>query len=339
MALKSLRFKIPPELAGQRLDDALIALVGAGAAPLSKGQARKLIVAGAVYLNRRRVRIASKPVIVGAELEAHVDFARIQTGASRSEAHRLGWKMGPDSILFEDEWLIAVQKPAGLPTQPTLDEARLNLYAALQKFLRERDSDPQAYVGLHHRLDRDTSGVVLFTKKKEANSGVSDLFAKHLAQKRYHALCTGPWIPGFRARDPGDVFTVRNFLKRLPGKTSRFGSVRSGGDAAHTDFEVASRLSAECWEFRCWPRTGRTHQIRVHLSELGLPIIGDPAYAERFERQIQGASGARVLQRLKPRLMLHAQSLEFAHPLTAQKMFIESPLPEDFLAVKKELLG
>ncbi len=316
MSLQRLKFKIPPELAGKRLDDALVVLLSSKKAALSKAQARKLIVAGAVYLNGRRVRIASKPVIVGAEISAHVDFSRLETGAARSEQFREGWKMDSSSILFEDQWLIAVNKPAGLPTQPTIDEARLNLYAALQKFVRERDRDPNAYVGLHHRLDRDTSGVVLFTRSKEANPGVSDLFAKHLARKEYRALCSG-----HADLEVGSRFEVRNFLKRLPGKISRFGSARSGGDSAHTDFEVASKVSGGTWEMRCWPKTGRTHQIRVHLSELGLPILGDSAYG--------GKGGTR--------LMLHAAAIEFPHPLTGAKMRIESPIPDDFKELRKRL--
>lgn len=326
MAIRTFRFKIAPELAGKRLDDALIALLAGAASAkgpqgqvLSKGQARKLIVAGAVYLNRRRVRIASKPVIVGAEIEAHVDFFKLETQAQKSAEHRRDWKMDSSAILFEDEWLIAVNKPAGLPTQPTLDEARLNLYAALQKFIREREKDPQAYVGLHHRLDRDTSGVVLFTLKKEANSGVSDLFAKHLAKKEYRALSIGP----NRHPAPGARFVVKNFLKRLPGKSSRFGSVRSGGDSAHTDFETCSKLGGASWEFRCWPHTGRTHQIRVHLSELGLPIIGDCTY------------GGKLLPGV--RLMLHAASLSFKHPITGEELVIESPIPPDFEACRSGL--
>jgi 23S rRNA pseudouridine1911/1915/1917 synthase len=321
MGLQRLKFKIPPELAGRRLDEALVVLLSSGRSPVSKAQARKLIVAGAVYLNGRRVRIASKPVIVGAEVSAHVDFARLETGAVRSEKFREGWKMSSSSILFEDDWLIAVNKPAGLPTQPTIDEARLNLYAALQKFIREREADPHAYVGLHHRLDRDTSGVVLFTKRKEANPGVSDLFSKHLARKEYRALCSG------RAElKAGSRFEIRNFLKRLPGKVSRFGSARSGGDLAHTDFEVATKLADgphATWELRCWPRTGRTHQIRVHLSEMGLPILGDIAYG--------GKGGTR--------LMLHAAALEFPHPMTGAKVRIESPIPGDFESLRQRLSG
>jgi RluA family pseudouridine synthase len=317
MTLQRLRFKIPPELAGRRLDDALVELLSSKKAAVSKAQARKLIVAGAIYLNGRRVRIASKPVIVGAEISAHVDFARLETGAARSEKLREGWKMDSSSILFEDQWLIAVNKPAGLPTQPTIDEARLNLYAALQKFIREREGDPNAYVGLHHRLDRDTSGVVLFTRKKEANAGVADLFSKHLARKEYRALCSGG-----ADLEAGARFEVRNFLKRLPGKISRFGSTRSGGDSAHTDFEVALKVAHEIWEMRCWPRTGRTHQIRVHLSELGLPILGDAAYG--------GKPGTR--------LMLHAAAIDFPHPMTGAPVRIESPIPADFNAARARLL-
>jgi len=313
MALQKFRFKVPPEMAGLRLDDALIALLKGKLT--SKAQARKLIVAGAVYLNGRRVRIASKPVIVGASIEAMVDFAKLETGAQKSVSHRQGWELGPDSVLFEDDYLIAINKPAGLPTQPTLDEARLNLFAALQKYVRERDKNPQAYIGLHHRLDRDTSGVVLFTKRKEANAGVADLFSKHLAQKEYRALTTG-------SRIPEQKFEIKNHLKRAPGKHSRFTAVRSGGDFAHTLFETVGEVSKGIWEFKAWPRTGRTHQIRVHLSEHGYPIIGDLNY---------GGAQTRF------RLMLHARSLTFKHPVTGADLVIESPIPKDFEDCRTEL--
>jgi RluA family pseudouridine synthase len=329
MALERLRFKIPPEHAGRRLDDVIVALASKPQRALSKSQARKLIVAGAVYLNGRRVRIASKPVIVGAELTLHVDFSRLETGAVRSERFRSDWVLGENSILFEDDWLIAVDKPAGLPTQPTVDEARLNLFAALQKWVRHRAHDPQAYVGLHHRLDRDTSGVVLFTKSKEANPGVAALFSEHRVQKEYRALCLEA-VGAEQRFKVGDRFFVRNFLKRLPGKLSRYGSVRSGGDLAHTDFEIRSQLGSRAWELSCWPKTGRTHQIRVHLSEMGYPILGDLTYGR------EKGLGPSPIQH-GPRLMLHAASLTFVHPVTGQPIQIQSPLPSDFKAVLKRL--
>ncbi len=327
MALKTYRFRVPPELARTRLDEGLVALFS-GDRAISKSQARKLVVAGAVYLNRRRVRIASKELIVGAHIEVHVDWERAASGAQRAD---LRWQMTDSAILYEDEWLIVIDKPPGLPTQPTLDEARANLFALVEQYLRRREGDPQAYLGLHHRLDRDTSGVILFTKRKEANKGVSEMFSEHLAQKEYRALVTGPWT----SPPPEGRWEVRNHLGRAPGKKSFFQSVRSGGDWAHTLFE-----GPQDFEMRCWPRTGRTHQIRVHLSESGLPIVGDPLYEARWEKEIRREFPARFEGRLsRTRLMLHAASLTFPHPISKTEVSVRSPIPEDFQQCQASLLA
>jgi RluA family pseudouridine synthase len=261
------------------------------------------------------VRIASKELQSGAKVDAYVDLEKLlEDGAGRDRP----WTMEASHVLYEDEWLIAVDKPPGLPTQPTLDEARLNLFAAVKKFLAARDGG-QPYVGLHHRLDRDTSGVVLFTKKAQANAGVADLFAQHGARKTYLAIAARP------ARPPGEHWTVRNFLGKgalAGGKRTKFRSVRSGGDAAHTDFDLRERLDrALLVEAR--PLTGRTHQIRVHLSEAGMPILGDDHYASAESARLSRAMGI-------PRLMLHAVNLTFPHPVTNVNVSIPSPIPEDF---------
>lgn len=329
MPLKTYRFQIPPELAGARLDEALGRLLERDN-PVSKSQVRKLIVAGAVYLNRRRVRIASKSVIVGAHIEVHIDWSRLQTGAQAAD---LGdsWSMSSSAILYEDAWLIVVDKPPGIPTQPTIDEARANLYAAVSGFLKKRDSNPQAYLGLHHRLDRDTSGVLLFTKSREANRGVSEMFSKHLIQKEYRALVTGPWAE----KPVGDRWEIQNYLKRAPGKKSFFQSVHAGGDWAHTCFD-----GPQDYEVQCWPRTGRTHQIRVHLSEAGLPIIGDPLYEARWIEKIRRGFPNRFNPEIiRSRLMLHAACLTFVHPISRKEVTINSPIPKDFQLCKARLLA
>lgn len=323
MSLKKVAFKVGPEDAGARLDQFLaLHLPAALKTPgkpenetLSKAKMRKLILAGAVYLNGRRVRIASKELLPGARVEAFVDLAKLfETGGPAKD---LPFEMTQDRILFEDEWLIAVDKPAGLPTQPTLDEARNNLFGALKKFLSKREGSGEAYLGLHHRLDRDTSGVILFTKRKEANAGVGELFQSHQAVKVYQALTLSP-----SGKNPPDTWSVKNYLGRggsggkSSGKRSRFQSVRSGGDFAHTDFRVLERLKDGLW-VEAKPKTGRTHQIRVHLSEGGMPIRGDTLY---------GAS-----EKSATRLMLHAVSLTFPHPIHRNEISIQSGLPEDFL--------
>ena len=324
MTLKKLTLRAAPEDKGKRLDQFLAdRLPSALGEEVSKGKVRKLVVAGAVYINNHRVRIASKAVLPGARVDVYVDQQKMNAGGPSKD---VSFEMRPELILFEDEYLIAVNKPYGLPTQPTLDEARENLYAAVKKFVAKRDGDPQAYVGLHHRLDRDTSGVILFTKKPEANAGVADLFTKHIAEKTYNAL-TGPFQGELL-----DEWSVKNYLGKAPGggKRTRFTAVRSGGDFAHTDFRVLERCARGLW-IEAKPRTGRTHQIRVHLSEYGLPILADPTYGSRAV----GSSG-RVTA---PRLMLHAVSLTFPHPIHKNQISIQSPIPEDFTQCLQRLRG
>jgi len=297
----------------KRLDQVLAEwLPQAIAQPLSKSKVRMLVMAGAVYLNGKRVRIASKPVLANARIDVYVDLQKLKADSASREKP---FVLTADRILYEDDYLIAVDKPPGLPTQPTLDEARINLFAAAKKFLAERDGNPQAYVGLHHRLDRDTSGVILFTKKAEANAGVADLFSKHLATKTYNAITIKP------RKLPESEWLVKNYLGRLKtaGKKAVYGAVRAGGDFAHTDFRLLEALGDRLW-VEARPRTGRTHQIRVHLSEAGMPILGDSTYGG------PGELGSHKI----PRLMLHAVSLTFPHPILKNEVTISSPLPKDF---------
>jgi RluA family pseudouridine synthase len=290
---------------------------------------RKLVVAGAAYINGRRVRIASKPVQAGAEIDVYVDEAKLFEPESRDQVFR----MNARHVLFEDEHVIVVDKPPGLPTQPTLDEARDNLFAAVQRFVRERDGRPDAYIGLHHRLDRDTSGVILFTKSKAANAGVADMFALHTARKIYQAITLA------RSTPPAS-WTVRNYLGKISseGKRAKFGSVLSGGDPAHTEFELLGAAPGAAW-VQASPITGRTHQIRIHLSEGGYPIIADRQYGVA-DRQYGGAerSGATPASTpAAPRLMLHAASLTFPHPVHKNEILVRSELPEDFRACLRSL--
>jgi 23S rRNA pseudouridine1911/1915/1917 synthase len=309
--LKKLSLSVTPEQQGKRLDQVLADwLPVALNTPLSKGKIRKLVIAGAVYLNGSRVRIASKELRSRAKIDVFVDLEKLlEDGRAQDQV----FKMSASHVLFEDEFLIAINKPPGLPTQPTLDEARDNLFAAVKKFLKERDKVAEPYVGLHHRLDRDTSGVILFTKKPEANAGVAELFAGRNAQKTYNALT----LKSGGGKSLDSEFEVKNYLGKAPGtgKKSTFTAVRSGGDFAHTSFKVLERRNSGLW-IEAKPHTGRTHQIRVHLAESGFPILGDATYRGDLKRA--------------PRLMLHAVNLTFEHPIHHTHISIESPLPEDF---------
>ncbi len=313
--MKKIAFIVAEPDRGERLDQVLARGLGRELKrEFSKAKARKLIVAGAVYLNGKRVRIASKTLLPGAKLETYLDEQKLFD--SEGVAQDRGFEMTRDSILFEDDDLILVNKPPGLPTQPTIDEARANLYQTVKRYLGGRVGMPPegAYLGLHHRLDRDTSGVILFTKRKEANPGVADLFKHHQIQKTY-------WALSFRARakEPPAEWRVKNFLGKVPGRKNTYRSVRAGGDPAWTDFRL-KELFPQLALIEAMPRTGRTHQIRIHLSEDGLPILGDATYG-----------GIRREFPEVPRLLLHAARLTFPHPISKKEVSVESPVPEDFL--------
>ncbi|MNK01155.1 Ribosomal large subunit pseudouridine synthase C [compost metagenome] len=220
-------------------------------------------------------------------------------------------------ILFEDEYFLAADKPAGLPSQATLDKNRPSFFTALQKQL-QNERGPDFYLGLHHRLDQGTSGVMIFAKSKAANTPLADLFKKHQIQKTYIAIskkfrCSPQW-------------QSKNFLDEAPRtnkERARMIPVKSGGQLAITDFRMLEDLPQGII-IEAKPLTGRMHQIRAHLSERGLGIFGDDLYAS-------------AKTPVAPRLMLHAHRLEFRHPFTGEDMKIESPLPEDMLLFKAKL--
>lgn len=213
-------------------------------------------------------------------------------------------------ILYEDNVIVVVNKPSGLPTQSTVDKKRPNLYDLL------RNSKKFSYLGLHHRLDVPTSGVLLLTKSKEVNKAVAELFSGRDIEKTY--LCLTHQIPSEKE------FKIQNYLKaqKLGSGKTKMKSVKAGGDPAETHFTVRQVLENKAL-VEARPQTGRMHQIRVHLAEAGYPILGDALYF-RVDRKY-------------PRLMLHAWKLKFKHPQTGQELEIEAPLPEDFGKLIKTL--
>ena len=328
--MKRLTTRLPNSTAKTRLDDYLFEwLPSALGKPVPKSKIRTLIVSGAVYVNRHRNKLASTDIFAGAVLEVYYDEAKLNLSGHPSSAPVTSLKN--EQILFEDEWIILVNKSAGIPTQPTIDPGRANLFDLTKQFLTRRNAGKTAgkfevYLGLHHRLDRDTSGVVMFTKKEAANKGVADLFSEHRIQKTYQCLV---WrSPAAPLHQKQDRFEVKNFLGRISTKSenARFGSVTSNGDPAHTYFRVLEVFRDAYW-IEAQPKTGRTHQIRVHLSELNLPIFGDPQY---FPQNVFPMISA-------PRLLLHAHLLQFDHPVTGLPLTVEAPLPDDFLGVLGKL--
>jgi RluA family pseudouridine synthase len=311
--------KVGADQQGVRLDHFLAdALPSALGRPVSRAQARRLIVSGLVSRNGRREQSATYPLREGMRIDIFLDPDKFDTGGASGMRQPIlrDFEWTPERILFEDEWLIVVDKPAGLPTQPTLDSDRASVFSTLQRLLSAR-AGGEAYLGLHHRLDRDTSGVLLLTKDRRANAATTAMFTEKTARKTYIALASGA--------AGGADWTVANHLGVVgrAGKSSKFGAVRSGGDAAETHFHRIDTLAgAMLVEAR--PVTGRTHQIRVHLSEGGNPILGDSLYGG--PDRVQTAAGFRNVERV----LLHAAVLEFPHPVTGLQTIVRSPTPPDF---------
>ena len=219
-------------------------------------------------------------------------------------------------ILWQDDCLLAINKPAGLPAHSTVS-GRPNALDLVSAWFPPGGGTARPI--LLHRLDADTTGLLLFALTREANLSLSRQFSEHQIEKSYLALVRG---------SPPQHFAVSNHLKA--GVRGRTLAVASGGLAAQTDFRtLVSHAGVALIAAR--PRTGRTHQIRVHLAGLGYPLLGDTLYGGMAVLPL--ATGSIPL----PRHLLHALTLSMMHPHTGQRQRLTAPLPADFLMILKTL--
>ncbi|MBL9214702.1 MAG: RluA family pseudouridine synthase [Opitutaceae bacterium] len=235
-------------------------------------------------------------------------------------------------ILYEDDALIAFDKPSGLLIAPDRwDKSRENL----MDLVHARFGHGVANV---HRIDADTSGVVLCTKTKPALDFVSGQFQAKTVAKVYHALTVG--MP------PADEFEVDLVLKEDDAKPGRMCVVKKHGKASVTRCQVLERFPRAAGRrgiayVACRPLTGRTHQIRVHLAAGGTPLLNDPFYGNEtvllLSELKRGYKGREDEKPLIGRLALHAGELTFRHPVTREPLTVVSPLPNDFAVALKYL--
>lgn len=287
---------VPVEDAGLRLDQTL----PRHCAGLSRTQARKVIDIGGVHVGGRRVRSCSRSVKGGEEIAVYCDGLPLDPFA-----------LTADAILYRDADIIALNKPAGIDTQPTPSRFQGTLYAALSELLIDpfrRHLEPS--IGMVQRLDRDTSGVIIFSISPRAHKPLTTAITTHALRKTYLALVAGVVPPG--------VHEIKSLLARSH-RDNCVRSISKGGKEAVTHYRCLAAC-ATCSLVEVIPMTGRMHQIRVHLSEAGFPLLGDTRYG-----------GPNQLGEMTiSRHMLHAQQLEFLHPLTRQPMAITAPLADDF---------
>jgi 23S rRNA pseudouridine955/2504/2580 synthase len=293
--------EVDEEAAGQRLDNFLVRCLKG----VPKSHVYRLLRTGQVRVNSRRAdatyrlqsgdRIRIPPVRTAAP-----DLTR---EARRPVAPILGRQ-----TLLEDEWLLAIDKPAGLAVHGGSGVSR----GVIEQLRLERPA--LRFLELVHRLDRDTSGVLLLAKKRSALTGLHRQLREGMVEKRYLALVAGAWREARRV--------VQLPLTRyVTAEGERRVSVESGGMASHTEFTLQRRypgyslLAAEL-------KTGRTHQIRVHLAHLGFPIAGDDKYGDFALNKALAKRGLK-------RMFLHAAELGFRHPASGERVRVHAPLAPD----------
>lgn len=227
----------------------------------------------------------------------------------------------PLEILFEDEHLLAINKPAGMVVHPGAGTREDTLVHALLAHCAGSLSGIGGVErpGIVHRLDRETSGVILVAKSDLAHRGLADAFASRDIVKEYRALVSG--VPHLASG------SIKKAIARHTTKRHRMATPREGGRPSHTDWRIEKSWPPHAALLRCRIHTGRTHQIRVHLSSEKHPLLGDPIYgfkANQFPVEV-------------PRVMLHAARIVVKHPITGAQLEIKAPLPADFEAVASAL--
>jgi 23S rRNA pseudouridine1911/1915/1917 synthase len=281
---------------------------------LSRSRLKALITGGAVNANGETILDPSRTVKPGTAYTVTVPAA--------VSAEPLGQEI-PLTILFEDKDLIVVDKPAGLVVHPAPGNPDRTLVNALIHHCGASLSGIGGVKrpGIVHRLDKDTSGVMVAAKSDRAHEGLAAQFEARTIERAYGALVWGLPQP-LSGRITGNI-------GRSPRNRKKMAVLERGGRPAATNYKVIRAFGRDAAQLECRLESGRTHQIRVHLAHIGHPVIGDPAYGG----QGRGRSRLGPL----PHQALHAFLLGFIHPGSGEKMSFEAPFPPYFNALLKKL--
>ena len=294
-----MRLTVPAEAAGERLDAVLAAPLG------SRSRAARLIAAGQVLVDGTAARKGQR--LRGGEQVAVVDDEPAPSAASGPAAADASFE-----IAYEDDDLIVVDKPAGVVVHPARGHREGTLAQALAGRIAGGEEDWRA--GIVHRLDRETSGLLVVAKNDAAHRALKASLAARTMRREYLALVEG--------RPPALTGTIEAPIGRDRRVRTRMSTDTDAPKPAITHFEL-ERALPQATLLRMRLQTGRTHQIRVHLQAIGHPVCGDPEY---------GTAGLYGLRRQ----FLHAARLAFAHPITGQEIDVRSPLPADLAAALEQ---
>jgi 23S rRNA pseudouridine1911/1915/1917 synthase len=310
---------------GWRLDRFLAATL----TDFTRSRLQQLLEAGAVSLAGRTIRDADHRVKPGDAY--HLILPPTLPALPRGEAI-------PLAVIYEDRDLIVIDKPAGLVVHPAAGNPDGTLVNALIAHCGEEllGIGGEARPGIVHRLDKDTSGLLVAAKSERAMASLAKQFAAHTIERAYHAVVWGA------PRAPEGV--IESQIGRNPFDRKKMTVLRGGGKLARTRYRTLERFGPRPYAclIECRLETGRTHQIRVHLSHLGHPLVGDPQYgrarpAPRAKTCAEQAAFAAASQ--FPRQALHAFVLGFQHPSLHKTMRFESPWPADFASLVAALRG
>ncbi|HEY4749542.1 MAG TPA: 23S rRNA pseudouridine(1911/1915/1917) synthase RluD [Steroidobacteraceae bacterium] len=302
MEFRTHALTLPPEAAGLRFDQALARVLP----QYSRARLAAWIADGAVQVDGRPLRgkdkvLGGEQVRLNAQLPAHTQV--------HAEAM-------PLEVVFKDRWLLVINKPAGLVVHPGAGNARHTLQNALLALDPKLALVPRA--GLVHRLDKDTSGLLLVARTPESHTALVAALAERAITREYLAVCSGVMTAGGTVDQP---------IGRHRTQRTRM-TVRADGRSARTHYRVLRRFRAHTLT-RVTLESGRTHQIRVHLAHIGFPVVGDPVYGGR--RRIPAGCASALAAQLAgfPRQALHAARLALSHPLTGRELEWQAPLPAD----------
>jgi 23S rRNA pseudouridine1911/1915/1917 synthase len=324
-SIEKLSLTAPAEARGKRLDRVLAEAFPA----ISRSRFKALIAEGHAAVEGNTADDAARKLKGGERLEVRVPPP--EPAAPRGEAI-------PLTAIYEDGDLIVVDKPAGLVVHPAAGHAAGTLVNALIAHCGDSLSgiNGERRPGIVHRLDKDTSGLLVVAKSDAAHRGLAGQFAAHgrdgRLERKYLAL-----VWGHPARASGTIRTglARSTANRMKTAVSKSATARE----AVTHYEVLERFKAGSL-VRCALETGRTHQIRVHMAHLGHPLLGDPLYGAGFlssARKLPAPAQAALTA--LGRQALHAAVLGFEHPLTSEKLRFESALPADMRTLAEALRG
>ena len=322
----------------KRLDKAVSRDVPEEAA-LSRTRLARLIEAGSLLVDGVVVQDPKARITEGAEIAITVEEA---------EDSHIGPEDIPLEVIYEDDDLIVVNKPAGMVVHPAPGTPSGTLVNALLHHCGEHLSGVGGVKrpGIVHRIDKETSGLLVVAKTDAAHQGLAAQFEKHTVERYYRAVCYGvpdgndPRLRGVKGTsfEPGNILKLTTQLARHKHDRQRQAVLFQGGRHAVTRARIVEPFGnpGTAALIECWLETGRTHQIRVHMTHAGHSLIGDPTYGgkRKLAAKALSAEAIAAVQNF-PRQALHAAVLGFTHPVSGEAMRFEAPLPPDM----EELIG